>query len=145
MKIPPNRVVAFAGPYIAIASGVIADWLLIHVHVLSTFHTNKTQVASAITQVAVFGLTSLIVWLGQQKWLTGWQLFENAVAGDGTNGPELLPENIPGGEYDAALAGGDSAPVEPTTTVIRSNPGVPLPPLPPSPPPTRPISDNPQA
>lgn len=73
-----NRVVAFLGPYIAIVSGVVADWLLVHVHVLATFHVTHNQVADAIAQVLVFGLTALLVWLGQQKWLTGWQNFEVA-------------------------------------------------------------------
>ena len=75
-KVPINRVVAFAGPYIAILSGALADWLIVHVHLLSLFHTTSTQVAGAITQIAVFGLTAILVWLGQQKWLTGWQHFE---------------------------------------------------------------------
>jgi len=73
---PVNRIVAFLGPYIAIASGVVTDWLLVHVHLLALFHTTHEQIASTITQVVVFGLTALLVWLGQQKWLEGWQRFE---------------------------------------------------------------------
>ena len=78
-NIPVNRVVAFAGPYIAILSGALADWLIVHLHLLSLFHTTNTQVAGAITQIAVFGLTAILVWLGQHKWLTGWQIFESQV------------------------------------------------------------------
>ena len=78
-NIPINRLVAFAGPYIAILSGAVADWLIVHVHLLSLFHTTNTQVAGAITQIAVFGLTAILVWLGQHKWLTGWQIFESQV------------------------------------------------------------------
>ena len=76
VKVPLNRVVAFAGPYIAVLSGAVADWLLVHVHLLELFHTTKTQVAGAITQLTVFALTALLTWLGQQKWLTGWQQHE---------------------------------------------------------------------
>lgn len=70
---PLNRLVAFGGPYIAVASGAVADWLLVHVHVLSLFHTTHTQLAGAISQVVVFGVTALLVWLGHQKWLEGYQ------------------------------------------------------------------------
>lgn len=69
---PTNRIVAFLGPYIAVISGALADWLLVHVHVLALFHTTHDQIASTITQAVVFGLTALLVWLGQQKWLDGW-------------------------------------------------------------------------
>lgn len=75
-KFPLNRIVAFLGPYVAIGSGVIADWLIVHVHLLELFHTTATQVAGAITQLTVFGLTALLTWLGQQKWLSGWQNWE---------------------------------------------------------------------
>lgn len=71
MKIPINRVVAFAGPYVAVLSGALADWLFKKIHFLGTFHT-QGEVANYISQVAIFGITTLVVWLGQQKWLTGW-------------------------------------------------------------------------
>jgi len=79
-NIPINRIVAFVGPYISIASGVVADWLLVHVHLLASFHTTRPTLVNAITQVLVFGLTAVLTWLGQQKWLTGWQKFEEQVA-----------------------------------------------------------------
>ena len=115
-KIPMNRVVAFAGPYIAVASGALADWLLVHVHLLALFHTTKTQVAGAITQITVFALTALLSWLGQQKWLGGWQKFESAVAGEEANGPEIPPEGQDQ-DYDPQSAGEGSEPVEPTPSV----------------------------
>ena len=55
LGLPINRVVAFAGPYLAILSGAIADWLIVHVHLLSLFHTTSTTVSGAITQLGVFG------------------------------------------------------------------------------------------
>lgn len=137
-KLPVNRLVAFAGPYIAILSGALADWLIVHVHLLSLFHTTNTQVAGAITQIAVFGLTAILVWLGQHKWLTGWQQFEQLVAGEIANGPDVPSEEAPEGDYDPEIAGGDSEPVvEPVE-----------PPPPPPAPATRkarPVTDNPQA
>ena len=118
--LPINRVVAFAGPYVAILSGAIADWLIVHVHLLSLFHTTSTTVAGAITQLGVFGLTSILVWLGHHKWLTGWQQFQAAVAGPAASGPVAAldttdavvpPEALLGGAYDPATAGEGSEPV----------------------------------
>jgi hypothetical protein len=74
LGIPLNRIVAFAGPYIAVVSGAIAAWLLTHLHVLSMFHLSDSQVASAISQLTVFGITAGLTWLGHQKWLTGHQI-----------------------------------------------------------------------
>lgn len=70
---PLNKIVAFVGPYVAVLAGAVADWLLVHVHLLGLFHTTHNQIASAITQVVVFGLTAALVWLGHQKWLEGYQ------------------------------------------------------------------------
>lgn len=117
--LPINRVVAFLGPYLAIASGAVADWLVVHVHLLALFHTTNTQVAGAITQLGVFGLTAILVWLGHHKWLTGWQQFQAAVASPATSGPVPVdvtgtvapPEALLGGEYDPATAGEGSEPV----------------------------------
>jgi hypothetical protein len=80
MKIPLNRIVAFVYPYVSILAGAVADWLLVHVHLLGLFHTNRTAIASVITQVVVFALTAILTWLGAQKWLTGWQGFEQVAA-----------------------------------------------------------------
>lgn len=144
-KLPVNRIVAFAGPYIAILSGAVADWLIVHVHLLSLFHTTNTQVAGAITQIAVFGLTAILVWLGQHKWLTGWQQFEQLVAGDAANGPEVHPEEAPSGDYDPETAGGDSEPVPEPEEPPMPEPDEPSPPPAPATRKARPISDNPQA
>jgi hypothetical protein len=74
LGIPFNRIVAFVGPYIAVGSGAIAAWLLTHLHVLSMFHLTDNQVATAISQLTVFGITAGLTWLGHQKWLTGHQI-----------------------------------------------------------------------
>lgn len=118
-KLALNRIVAFGGPYVAIASGALADWLIVHVHLLSLFHTTSTQVAGAITQLGVFGLTAILTWAGHHKWLTGWQKYETTIAttiaGGAFNGPEPALGTHPSelGDYDPSTAGGDSTPVLP--------------------------------
>src|SRR3954454_4129246 len=91
-KFPINRIVAFAGPYIAVLSGALADWLLVHMHLFSIFHTTHTVLANAITQVTVFAITALLVWAGHQKWLTGWQSWERAVAREMPNGHDVVEQ-----------------------------------------------------
>jgi hypothetical protein len=75
--LPVNRIIAFLGPYIAVFAGAVADWLFVHVHFLANFH-NHSAVAGWVSQVTVWALTSLLVWLGQAKWLDGWQRWESA-------------------------------------------------------------------
>lgn len=97
-----NRLIAFGGPYLAVASGAIADWLLVHVHFLSNFHVGQSSIAGAVAQAAVFGITTLVVWLGHQKWLDGFQKWAYQTAVDISNtdvpfdpsGPVALPEGV---------------------------------------------------
>jgi hypothetical protein len=58
LGVPLNRVVAFLGPYISVASGVAASWLLVNVHLLGLFHVQHDGLASAIAQGAVLLLVS---------------------------------------------------------------------------------------
>jgi hypothetical protein len=110
---PLNRLVAFLGPYISILAGVLADWLLVHVHLLSLFHTTDTEVANAITQLIVFTLVTLVTWAGQHKWLEGWQNWEAA----------LLKPDVP-----FVVQGG--APPEPPVPISSAGAGTaPLPPI----------------
>ncbi len=86
--LPLNRIVAFLGPYVAIGSGIVATWLTSHLHVLATFHITNNQVANVISQAVVFGVSALVVWLGHQKWLTGWIAWEQAnIATNATSQP----------------------------------------------------------
>jgi hypothetical protein len=73
-RLPFNRIVAFAGPYISVASGALASWLLVHVHLLGLFHVPPRGLATGIAQGAVFLLTALLTWAGHAKWLTGHHL-----------------------------------------------------------------------
>jgi hypothetical protein len=69
--IPLNRVVAFAGPYVSIASGIAATWLTVHVHVLTVFHLTQSSIAGELTQAAIFGISTGVTWLGHSAWLKG--------------------------------------------------------------------------
>jgi hypothetical protein len=73
-RFPLNRVIAFFGPYISIAAGAIASWLLVHVHLLGLFHLQPDGLSTAIAQGTVFLLTALLTWAGHSKWLTGHQI-----------------------------------------------------------------------
>jgi len=74
MTIPLNRVVAFAGPYISVAAGGFATWLVAKVNVVGLpgldENNLKTAIAGGITWLLVAGLA----WAGHSKWLTGHQL-----------------------------------------------------------------------
>lgn len=71
LGIPFNRIVAFLGPYIALTSGAVADWLLVHVHLLGLFHFQHDGLATGIAQLIIFTLAAGITWLGHQTWLKG--------------------------------------------------------------------------
>ena len=94
-KFPLNRIVAFAGPYIALASGAIVDWLFVHLHFLANFHTNNSSITTWLTQAIVFGLTSILVWAGQQKWLQGWIAWESKVMDSIIATPAPAPAQLP--------------------------------------------------
>lgn len=71
MKIPLNRIIAFAGPYISIFSGAVATWLLTKMNVLGIQGLDHDKTALYIASGLTFGLTSLLTWLGHSKWLQG--------------------------------------------------------------------------
>lgn len=68
---PLNRIIAFVGPYVSLASGAAVSWLFVHAHFLALFHLNSTGLATSITQGAILALTAGLTWLGQQQWLKG--------------------------------------------------------------------------
>jgi pyruvate/2-oxoglutarate dehydrogenase complex dihydrolipoamide acyltransferase (E2) component len=73
---PLNRVVAFLGPYLALASGVAAAWLGRHFPGLKL---NVDSTTTAITQAAEFIVGAGITWALHHKYLDGWQRWEAAV------------------------------------------------------------------
>lgn len=93
---PLNRIVAFAGPHIAWISGVIATWLINNVHILGTGHFGKDKTAAAIAKVITFVLVTLVTYVGQHKWLDGWQKWEQQVVTPGVAfDPATDPVNDP--------------------------------------------------
>jgi len=110
---PINRIVAFVGPVIAVVAGWLADFLITKTHVGGVFR-DRDQVISGISQIMVFTVTATLTWLGQQKWLSGWQQFEftshNEAMMQGPPGPPG-PVGAPGpvGETGPQGPQGDTA------------------------------------
>lgn len=52
-------------------AGILATWLTVHVHFLATFHITSTSVAGALTQLGIWGVTTLTVWLSTHNILKG--------------------------------------------------------------------------
>jgi hypothetical protein len=121
---PLNRIVAFLGPYIAIASGLIATWLAQH---FPGLHINKTSATSAIANAIVFAIGAAVTWALHQKWLDGWQKWEAIVAGPVAGSPAPVaatpvaappPAPEPVATFDpAALALAMPAPTQPAANV----------------------------
>lgn len=75
-KLPPvNRIVAFAGPYISLASGAIASWLVVNLQVLGSLNLGQDKLAHGIAYGATAGLGAILPHLGMQKWLEGHQIY----------------------------------------------------------------------
>lgn len=100
---PLNRVVAFLGPQISLVAGYIATWIVEHFEFL---HLDAKGTTGAVINVIVFVLSAGLTWLGQHKWLDGWQKWEQAVASPAAPGdtvdPEAdVPHAVTAGEVDA--------------------------------------------
>lgn len=91
LKLPPaNRIVAFAGPYISLASGAIATLLMLKVHLIGAIGLQQNDIAKGIAYVGTAALGAGLPHLGMQKWLDGHQAyFENAFDLIKTVDPEL--------------------------------------------------------
>jgi hypothetical protein len=87
-----NRVVAFAGPYVAIVSGAIAAWLGNHFPGLAI---DRGTVTANVATAIEFALGTGVTWALHHKWLDGWQRWEAAAlavqgsAGGGAPGGSL--------------------------------------------------------
>ena len=137
-RFPLNRIIAFFGPYISIAAGALASWLLVHVHVLGLFHLQHDGLSTAIAQGTVFLLTALLAWAGHSKWLTGHQiLLQQGVAaaaafGDGTAGGAAVavppgPDEVHPEPGDADLLQAVVAPAPAPTPAPAPPPPAPAP------------------
>lgn len=59
---------------IAVASGIAANWLTTHLHVLATFHIDQAGVAGTLTQFGIFGVTAAITYGSHSNWVKGHQV-----------------------------------------------------------------------
>lgn len=71
MKISLAKILSVLAPGIATISGALATWLVVHVHLFATFHVGTSDIANAIAQGIVFGVTAIGTYLIQHKILTG--------------------------------------------------------------------------
>lgn len=99
LKIPANRVVAFVGPYLAVAAGGAAAWLVAKLNVLGLpgLGSHQHELATGLAGAGLWLLTSALGWLGHSKWLTGHHIeLQNegaaaaaALAGSATLSPPM--------------------------------------------------------
>jgi hypothetical protein len=66
-----NRLVAFAGPYISIAAGVVATWLIAKANALGIPGLDESDLAQQIAAALTFSLAAILTWLGSAQWLKG--------------------------------------------------------------------------
>lgn len=48
-------------------AGIAADWLIVHVHFLGLFHITAASLAGELTQLGVWGVTTLIAFLASHN------------------------------------------------------------------------------
>jgi hypothetical protein len=55
-------------------AGALATWLITKVHFLSIFHFKQDETAKAISELAIFGITTAFAWLSAHYSLKGHYL-----------------------------------------------------------------------
>jgi hypothetical protein len=55
-------------------AGALATWVLTNIHFLSIFHFQQDETAKAISELAVFGVTTAFAWLSAHFSLKGHYL-----------------------------------------------------------------------
>jgi hypothetical protein len=68
---PANRIVAFAGPYIAVVAGGVASWLVAKVNLAGLPGLDEDNLKTALTGGFTWLLVAGLAWAGHSKWLTG--------------------------------------------------------------------------
>jgi hypothetical protein len=76
MKIPLNRIIAFAGPYISLGAGAVTTWLFVKLNLIGVpgLGERQNELATGLAAAGTWTLTSVLTWLGQSKWLKGHQI-----------------------------------------------------------------------
>jgi hypothetical protein len=52
---------------IPVVAGALANWLIVHLHFLASFHITAGSVAGELTQLGVFGVSTLIAFLASHN------------------------------------------------------------------------------
>lgn len=116
MSLPPlNRIVAFAGPYISLAAGAAATWIVAKANALGIAGLEQSDLAQQIASAIAFTLATVLTWLGQSKWLHGHQI---VLAGDAQVQAAALTAPMPAPptaagldpEHDALMELGEDLP-----------------------------------
>jgi hypothetical protein len=79
-RIPLNRVVAFAGPYISAVAGGTASWLVAKVNIAGLPGLDQNNLQTAIAGALAWLLVTGLTWAGHSKWLTGHHIELDAEA-----------------------------------------------------------------
>ena len=105
MTIPLNRIVAFAGPYLSVAAGGIASWLVAKVNIIGLPGLDENNLRTSIAGGLAWLLVAGLSWAGHSKWLAGHHIQMEADA-------QLNA---------AALTAASAAPAQPTPAAVYSN------------------------
>lgn len=81
MKLTRSEILTVLGPVIAVVSGGLATWLLVHVAVLHVFVSSQSSLARLIASAVTFALTAALVWLStHEHWVPITTMKMNATA-----------------------------------------------------------------
>lgn len=64
------HILELLSPVVALIAGGIATWFLTRIHFLSDFHTHN-DVGQWLEQVLIFLLSTILVWLSEQRVIGG--------------------------------------------------------------------------
>ena len=117
-RMPLNRFIAFIKPYINLAAGAIAAWLVAKANVLGIpglgEHGNELQIG--IAAALAWGVTQLATQMGDLKWLKGHHL---ALIGEAEIQAAALQATVAAAPPAVALDAG----YEPSTSIGEDLPG----------------------
>lgn len=107
---PVNRIVALAGPFIAILAGGISAWVGSH---FPGVDIDTSETAGIITQGVHFVVGAVITWALHHKYLAGWQQWERGVLALAAAAPAPAGDPPPAYDPDPGIAALADAPAEP--------------------------------
>ena len=114
MIFPLNRVIAFAGPYISIAGGGVATWIVAKLNLIGVAGLDQADLAQQVAGALTFTLTAGLSWLGQAQWLKGHHTqmaSDAAVQAAALAAPQQRQSDVPPDPaHDALIALGEDLP-----------------------------------